>query len=161
VPFRLLIADDNATVRLVLRALLETHDDWEVCGEAANGLEAVAKAAELQPDLIILDLAMPLMDGIHAALKISTVSPHLPIILHTMHRFDALELEAKKAGIRQVINKTDNGSNLMAAVEELLKDRKEIAEKAVPGASAATSAAAASDSPGPAATDADPSTKPN
>ncbi len=63
VPFRVLIADDHAAVRGLLRVLLENHQDWQVCGEAENAFEAVAKASQLKPDLIILDLAMPVMDG--------------------------------------------------------------------------------------------------
>ena len=79
-PLRLLIADDNATARKLLRALLETRQSWQVCAEAENGLEAVAQAAELKPDIIILDLAMPLMDGLHAAQTISAASPTTPIL---------------------------------------------------------------------------------
>jgi DNA-binding NarL/FixJ family response regulator len=94
--YRILIADDQEMVRKMLRALLETHTDWQVCAEAANGLEAVQKAAELKPDAIILDLAMPEMDGLHAAREILSNSPTLPILLHTNHAFSTLALEAKK-----------------------------------------------------------------
>lgn len=118
-PLRLLIADDNGTARQLLRALLETREGWQVCGEAANGVEVVAKSAELNPDIVILDLAMPLMDGIHAAQEISTASPATPILLYTMHSFAGLDLEAKKVGIRKVVNKTDTGNDLLAAIDEL------------------------------------------
>jgi DNA-binding NarL/FixJ family response regulator len=120
VPLRLLIADDNATARKLLRALLETRQSWQVCGEAENGLEAVAQAAELKPDIIILDLAMPLMDGLHAAQSISAASPTIPIFMHTMHNFAGLDLEAKKVGIRKVISKTASGDALLVAIEEAL-----------------------------------------
>ena len=119
-PLRLLIADDNATTRRLLRALLETREGWQVCGEAANGVEVVAKSAELNPDIVILDLAMPLMDGIHAAQEISTASPTTPILLYTMHSFAGLDLEAKKVGIRKVVNKTDTGNDLLAAIDEVV-----------------------------------------
>ena len=119
-PLRLLIADDNATARKLLRALLETRQSWQVCAEAENGLEAVAKAAELKPDIIILDLAMPLMDGLHAAQTISAASPTIPIFMHTMHNFTGLDLEAKKVGIRKVISKTAAGDALLVAIEEVL-----------------------------------------
>jgi DNA-binding NarL/FixJ family response regulator len=117
---RLLIADDNATSRRLLRALLETREGWQVCGEATNGVEAVAKAAELKPEIIILDLAMPIMDGMHAAQEISAAFPTIPILLYTMHSFAGLDLEAKKVGIRKVVSKTDTGNNLLNAIDELL-----------------------------------------
>ena len=119
-PSRLLIADDHSTVRTLLRILLESHEGWQVCAEVENGLEAVAKAAELKPDLIILDLAMPHMDGLRAAREISAALPNVPILMHTMHNSSELELEAKKAGIRKVVNKTGSGDELFAAIEELL-----------------------------------------
>jgi DNA-binding NarL/FixJ family response regulator len=120
VPSRLLIADDHGTVRTLLRILLESHEGWQVCAEVENGLEAVAKAAELKPDLVILDLAMPQMDGLRAAREISAALPNVPILMHTMHNSSELELEAKKAGIRKVVNKTGSGDELFAAIEELL-----------------------------------------
>jgi DNA-binding NarL/FixJ family response regulator len=120
VSLRLLIADDNATARRLLRALLESHQGWEVCGEGENGLEAVAKAGELKPDLIILDLAMPVMDGLHAAQRISATSPTVPILMYTMHNFAGLELEMKKVGVRKVINKTASGDALLLAIKEAL-----------------------------------------
>lgn len=111
----------------MLRALLETHADWQVCAEAANGLEAVQKAAELKPDAIILDLAMPEMDGLHAAREILSNSPTLPILLHTNHAFSTLALEAKKNGIREVINKSASERELIRAVEALLNERGAVA----------------------------------
>ena len=114
-------------VRKMLRALLETHADWQVCAEAANGLEAVQKAAELKPDAIILDLAMPEMDGLHAAREILSNSPTLPILLHTNHAFSTLALEAKKNGIREVINKSVSERELITAVEALLNERVAVA----------------------------------
>ena len=120
---RMLIADDHALMRGLLRALLESHAGWEVCGEAENGYAAVLKSAELKPDLVILDLAMPVMDGLHAAREISTASPTLPIIIHTQHNSSEIESEAKKFGVRQVIEKADDGAKLLAAVEELLREK--------------------------------------
>ena len=74
---RILIADDSAKVREMLKALLETRTGWQVCAEAANGLESVEKAAELKPDVIILDLSMPEVDGLQAAVRIAAASPHV------------------------------------------------------------------------------------
>lgn len=160
-PQRLLIADDNATGRRLLRALLETQEGWEVCGEAENGIEAIVRAAELKPDLIILDLAMPLMDGLHAAQEISAASPNLPIVLYTMHHFAGLDLEAKKVGIRKVISKTASGDALMLAIEEALNARAQEAAGSLgamsqPGIASSTGVADAR-APG----DIDPSSKAN
>ena len=104
----------------MLKTLLETHADWQVCAEAANGLEAAQRAAELQPDIIILDLAMPEMDGLHAAREILSNNPAVPILLHTNHAFSSLALEAKKNGIREVLNKSASEQELITAVESLL-----------------------------------------
>jgi DNA-binding NarL/FixJ family response regulator len=120
-PIRILIVDDQEPIRKVLRALIERHANWQVCGEAANGREAIEKARELAPDLIILDLAMPILDGIRAAREISGAMPTLPILMHTMHSTGELALEAKKAGVREVISKGESGEVLLAAIERLLK----------------------------------------
>jgi DNA-binding NarL/FixJ family response regulator len=121
VAFRILIADDHPTIRKVLRSLIESHEEWQVCGEVENGSEAVAKARELKPDLVILDLAMPVMDGIRAAREISRAIPGMPILMHTMHGSPAVNLEAKKAGVTLVVSKGESGNNLIGAITELLK----------------------------------------
>jgi len=158
VASRLLIADDNATVRRMLRALLETHEGWEVCGEAENGLEAVAKAKELQPDVIILDLAMPVMDGLRAAREISSALPGVPLLIHTLHNAPGVELEAKKAGARKIINKTENADELLNAIEEALESVKQQAIPSspvtpLPEAKAAASGAGNGSSEAPAASE--------
>jgi DNA-binding NarL/FixJ family response regulator len=117
---RILIADDHVVIRKMLKALLETREGWEVCGEAANGREAVTKAQELKPDLMIMDLAMPIMDGIRASRELSKSMPTVPIVMHTLHYSLELEVEARKAGIRQVIAKVDSGERLMNAIEALV-----------------------------------------
>lgn len=118
-PFSILIVDDNAVIRRALRVLVEGHADGQVCGEGENGFEAVAKAGEWNPDLMIMDLAMP-TDGISAAREISKTSPALPILLHTMYGSDAVNLEAKKAGVREVVRKGESEANLRGAIEVLL-----------------------------------------
>ncbi len=125
VASRLLIADDNPTVRRMLRALLETHEGWLVCGEAENGVEAVAKASELRPDVILLDLAMPVMDGLRATREISAALPGVPILIHTLHNAPGVELEAKKSGARRIINKTESADELLKAIEEVLDGVKQ------------------------------------
>lgn len=120
---RILIADDNQVARGLLNELISNHEEWEVCALVENGQEAVAKAAELKPDVIILDLAMPVMNGIDAARKISGIMPSIPIVLFTLHSFPAIELEAKKVGIRAVVSKSE-GRALLDAIEKLLKEQK-------------------------------------
>ena len=81
---------------------------WEVCGEAANGREAVERAVELAPDLVILDIAMPVLDGIGAAKAIRAQLPDLPILMYTFMSFDRLEILAKEAGAQAVVQKGDS-----------------------------------------------------
>lgn len=118
---RILIADDHAILRRALKIALEAHRGWQVCGEATNGLEAVEKAAELKPDLIILDLAMPKMDGLQAASEIFSASPDLPILIYTNYAFSLeAKLEARKRGVRQIINKAASLDQLLSTVEMAL-----------------------------------------
>ena len=124
-PYRILIADDHSLVRKVLKTTLENYSDWEVCGQATNGLEAVQKAAELHPDLIILDFAMPVMDGLGAARRILSASPSVPILIFTNYYFPSLLVEADSVGVRQVIDKGVAGNELLFAVETLLTGKEQ------------------------------------
>src|SRR5580693_3731994 len=96
---RILIADDNDAARGRISEILRCHDGWEVCAEVEDGQQAVLKATELKPDLIILDLAMPVMNGLQAAGEIGKVLPSVPVVLYTLHNLPQIELEAKKFGI--------------------------------------------------------------
>jgi CheY-like chemotaxis protein len=117
---RILIADDSSSVRTLLKKLLESHSNlWTVCAEAANGLEAVQKAVELKPDLAIIDLQMPVMDGLSASARIAKSLPRIPILMNTIHKSDYVDSEAKHAGVREVISKAEPGA-LLKAVEALL-----------------------------------------
>ena len=133
-PYRILIADDHPAVLGVLRCLIESHLGWQVCGEAVNGFEAVLKVGELKPDLVILDLAMPVMDGVRAAREISNTAPGLPILMHTMHASPILDLEARKYGVSKVITKCESGENLLSAIKDLLNaaQGETVAEAGVP-----------------------------
>src|SRR5258706_12683406 len=104
-PIRILIADDHESVLRMVRALLEANPDWKVCGEAVDGEQAVAMTLELRPDVIVLDLAMPRMNGLSAALEISKSLPSAPIILHTLYGSPQVVCEAQKYGIRKVVEK--------------------------------------------------------
>jgi DNA-binding NarL/FixJ family response regulator len=115
---RILIADDHKSVLRGVRAMLESHPGWEVCGDAVNGREAVGKAVQLKPDLIILDFAMPEWNGLKAAEEISKVLPGVKIVLHTIYG-PALGLEAKKHGICRVVEKSKTGA-LVSTIDELI-----------------------------------------
>ncbi|HTW56573.1 MAG TPA: response regulator transcription factor [Terriglobales bacterium] len=116
---RILIADDNALVRQALGQALERAGHWEII-EAENGEEALLKATQSSPSLVILDLAMPVMDGMRAARAIRHSQPGIPIILHTLHWSPRINVEAAKAGVRKVVAKSDSAS-IVAAVEEFLR----------------------------------------
>jgi CheY-like chemotaxis protein len=117
-PIQILIADDNPTVRTALRQLLEGAKFGEVI-DVENGKEAIQKALELRPNLIILDLVMPVMDGLTAARELSKVIPGIPVLMHTMHWSQHVELEAQKVGVRKVVAKGDS-TGLVSAIQEIL-----------------------------------------
>ena len=121
-PQRILIADDNATYRKALRQLLGGVDHWEII-EAAEGQEAVTKSIETRPDLILLDLAMPVKDGLAAAREISQLLPGTPILMCTMHSSAQVETEAQKSGIRQVLSKTDS-KLILPAIRQWLSSQE-------------------------------------
>jgi CheY-like chemotaxis protein len=118
VALRILIADDNAPVRSALRRALESAGTWEII-EAEDGEEALSKAREFSPNLIILDLAMPVMDGMRASRAIVPILPGVPIIMHTLHYSPRVALEAVKAGARKVVPKADRAT-ILSVVRELL-----------------------------------------
>jgi DNA-binding NarL/FixJ family response regulator len=116
----ILIVDDNLLVRRSLRACIEQNTDWRVCGEAENGKIAIAQAAELQPDIVILDLQMPVMNGLDAAWQIRGVAPETQMIMFTMRSCEQLLKEARAAGIREVISKSGGvAERLLASVKSL------------------------------------------
>jgi DNA-binding NarL/FixJ family response regulator len=119
-PVRILIADDDTSIRRLLRRILEERPGWEVCGEAANGNDAVAKAEQLTPDLAIIDLAMPDKNGVQAAREIYAISPLTPMLLLTVQEVSAeLARAAREAGFRGAVTK-GSGSEVVMAVETLL-----------------------------------------
>jgi DNA-binding NarL/FixJ family response regulator len=118
---RILIADDHETVRKGVRSILESRKDVEKCYEASNGEEAVRDALELKPDLIILDLSMPGLDGLAAGKEIRKLLPNIPILMLSMHAGDGIVREAQKAGLHGFVSKGDAGQVLLRAVDALLK----------------------------------------
>ena len=120
---RILIADDDAAIRRLLRRLIESHEDWTVCGDALDGKDAVAKATQLSPNVIVLDLAMPRMNGLEAARKISRTMPQVPILLLTVQQVSKeLTNEALHAGFKGAVSKS-TGSEVVRAIESLLKNQ--------------------------------------
>jgi len=119
-PVRILIADDDVSIRYLLRRILEERPGWEVCGEASNGNDAVAKIKQLAPDLAIIDLAMPDKNGIEAARQILSVSPLTAMLLLTVQEVSAeLARAAREAGFRGAVTK-GSGREVVTAVETLL-----------------------------------------
>lgn len=113
---KILIADDKSQMRRLIRTLLQAHG-WDVCAEAENGVQAVTLASECKPDVIVLDFAMPEMNGVEAAGKIVKTLPDVPIFLFTLYPYPLVEKEASRVGIQRVISKSD-GAKLVLAIEE-------------------------------------------
>jgi DNA-binding NarL/FixJ family response regulator len=116
---RILIADDHEVARRGIRSLLESHDAWEVCGEAKDGREAIDMVRDLKPDVLLLDVAMPNLNGLEAARQILAAAPTLAILILTMHDSDQTIREVLRAGARGFLLKSDAGKDLIAAVEAL------------------------------------------
>ena len=116
---RILIADDHDLMRRGVKALLQSHAGWEVCGEAHTGREAVAKAEELKPDIVILDISMPDLNGVDAAKRIRKGSPDTEVLILSVHYSDQLIRDILEAGVRGYIVKSDSDRDLIIAVETL------------------------------------------
>ncbi len=113
---RVLIADDNPWIRKALRTLIEHHSNWEVCAEAEDGQQAVEKARECQPDVVIMDFRLPSMNGLDAGKAILSSSPNIVMLLITFYGSEELADAASKAGFRAVLSKSDL-MNLDHAIE--------------------------------------------
>jgi len=117
---RVLLVDDNAVVRSFVRKLFESQSDFEISGEAENGRDALEKAEKLKPDLIILDLIMPVMTGLDAAPLLKQLLPNTPIILFTQQEGSEVERQAQAAGIDAVVSKSQVASELVLKAQALL-----------------------------------------
>jgi DNA-binding NarL/FixJ family response regulator len=117
---RILLVDDSVTLRERLRLLLESHADWEICGEAADGIEAIQKYRQLSPDLLLVDVSMPRMNGLDASMEILRLSPKIPILLYTSYLTAQLIESAHKAGIRGTVSK-DATHLLVVGLETVLR----------------------------------------
>lgn len=118
---RILVVDDTQAIRRSLRLHIEKETDWEICGEAENGRDAIERVKELEPDLVLLDLSMPVMNGLDAARRIKAIAPRTHIVMFTLHTYPQLVDEARKVGIANVVSKSDAaGPNLLRALRSLL-----------------------------------------
>jgi DNA-binding NarL/FixJ family response regulator len=120
---RILVADDHPVVRAGLRALLESRPGWQVCAEGANGRDAVEQGGRLKPDVAVLDISMPVLNGIEATRQLRKVSPETEVLILSMHDSDQMVQQVLDAGARGYILKDDADRNLLAAVDAVRRRR--------------------------------------
>lgn len=120
--YRILIADDHEVVRQGLRAVVNSHSGWEVCGEATDGWDAVAKAAELRPDVVALDIGMPNLNGLDAARQILRAEPRQKILFLTIYESEEVARSVMEAGARGLLLKSDAAQELLTALEALQRN---------------------------------------
>jgi DNA-binding NarL/FixJ family response regulator len=116
---RILVVDDHAVVRRGVRALLESQDGWDVCGEATTGRDAVEQNRRLRPDVIVMDLSLPELNGLDATRQILKDTPDTEVLVLTMHHSEELARDVLQAGARGYVLKSDADQNLIAAVDSL------------------------------------------
>jgi DNA-binding NarL/FixJ family response regulator len=136
-PLRIFVADEHDLVRHGIIATVAAHRDWEVCGEAADGLQAVAEADRLHPDIVLLDVALPRLNGVEATRQIMQSNPLQRILLLSLTDVEEVVRESLRAGARGFLLKSDTGPHLVAAVEALEEGRtfytSQVAELIVKG----------------------------
>jgi DNA-binding NarL/FixJ family response regulator len=131
VKVRIFLADDHAVVRDGLRMLLQAQRDFEVVGEAANGREALERAATLQPDVAILDIAMPELNGLEAARRMFDLCPGIQIIILSMHGTSQHVIDALRMGVRGYLLKASAGAEVVNAVHAVRAGRRYLSESIV------------------------------
>jgi DNA-binding NarL/FixJ family response regulator len=118
---RILIADDHEIVLEGIRTLLtRSRREWEICGEARNGQDAVAMVKELEPDVVVLDVTMPVMSGLQAATEIARLGTGCRVLMFTMHESERLAAEVRKAGAQGFVLKSQAARDLVRAIDCLL-----------------------------------------
>jgi DNA-binding NarL/FixJ family response regulator len=120
---RILVADDHSIVRRGVRALLETRPGWKVCGEAATGTEAVKQAKKLRPDVVVIDITMPDLNGFEATRQIRAAAPQTEVLVLTVHESEQALREVLDAGALGYVSKSDLDLNLSTAIESLLRHK--------------------------------------
>jgi DNA-binding NarL/FixJ family response regulator len=116
---RILVADDHDLMRRGVKTLLQAHAGWEICGEAHTGRDAVAMAETLNPDIVVMDISMPDLNGIEAARRIRKASPNVEVLILSLHYSDQLIREIVESGVRGYVLKSDSDRDLVVAVEAL------------------------------------------
>jgi DNA-binding NarL/FixJ family response regulator len=116
---RILVVDDHAVVRRGIRSLLESTEGWEVCGEATTGRDAVEQCRRLRPDIVVMDLSLPDLNGLEATRQILKASPETEVLALTMHHSEELTRDVLQAGARGYVLKSDASEDLIAAVDSL------------------------------------------
>ena len=124
---RVLIVDDRSTIRSIFSKILSERPDLEVCGEAEDGLEAIQKAKSLKPDLVLLDVSMPMMSGVEVASVLRKFFPSMAIILVTMHGEKIGKALASAVGVDAVLAKQDGMTGLLEAVDKTLASKSPVA----------------------------------
>ncbi len=120
---RIMVADDHEVVRKGLRSLLEAQPGWQVCSEATDGRDVVKKAVELKPDIIVLDIAMPNLNGLEATRQLLKINPKAKVLVLTLHDSDRVIQEVLSAGAHGFVLKSDAARDLVSAVEALRQNR--------------------------------------
>jgi len=120
---RILVADDHSIVRRGVRALLETRPGWKVCGEAATGAEAVKQAKKLRPDVVVIDITMPDLNGFEATRQIRAATPQTEVLVLTVHESEQALREVLDAGALGYVSKSDLDLNLSTAIESILRHK--------------------------------------
>jgi len=123
-PYRILIADDHEIVRRGLRVLLQGREGWEICGEASDGADAVSKVMQLKPDLAILDIKMPMLNGLEATRQILQHEPGTTVLVLTIDESEHVFREAVKAGAKGFLHKSEAARSLKDAVESLQRGQE-------------------------------------
>ena len=127
--YRILLVDDHEVVRKGVRSIFEMRPDWDICGEAADGREAVEEAKRLKPDLVVMDIGMPGLNGLGATRHILRELPSTQVLILTMHESEQIVWEVLDAGARGFVLKSDAGRELIGAVEALLEHKLSLSSK--------------------------------
>jgi DNA-binding NarL/FixJ family response regulator len=124
-PLRILVVDDSEAIREAARSCIEMNTNWQVCGEAENGSVALDMVRELNPDVVVLDLSMPGMDGLEVAREIAATAPRIRMIMFTANDCEQLIKEAESAGISKVVAKSGDSivHHLLTAIKDLFHER--------------------------------------
>jgi DNA-binding NarL/FixJ family response regulator len=123
---KILIVDDHIAIRSALRMELSGHPRWKVCGEAQNGQEAIEKVQRLRPDLVILDISLPVLNGFETSRELRRIAPNIKILLHSAHESPFLDTAARDAGADAIANKSEIAASLAIAIEQLARQKSRV-----------------------------------